>query len=171
MHKLESRGIQIEHTKTIVKVEVVDVDLFEADIMQDARKMADFYVIYFAVENSIRRLISETMEDKHGPTWWATKVPERVQQEVERKQKDERDTTMSIRSDDPLTYTNFGEVIDIFAANWADFSDILRSEKAMRQTLSQFNKVRNLVAHSCPLNEDEIARFKLTVKDWVRIQS
>lgn len=78
---------------------------------------------------------------------------------------------MSIRSDDPLTYTNFGEVIDIFAANWADFSDILRSEKAMRQTLSQFNKERNLVAHSCALNEDEIARFKLTVKDWFRIQS
>jgi hypothetical protein len=171
LHKLEARGIQIEHTKTIVKVEVVDVDLFEADIMQDARKMADFYVVYFAVENSIRRLISETMEDKHGPTWWATKVPEKVRLEVERKQKEERDTTMSIRSDDPLTYTNFGEVIDIFAANWADFSDILRSERAMRQTLSQFNKVRNLVAHSCALNEDEIARFKLTVKDWFRIQS
>jgi hypothetical protein len=171
LHKLEARGIQIEHTKTVVKVEVVDVDLFESDIMQDARKMADFYVIYFAVENSIRRLISETMEDKHGMTWWATKVPEKVRLEVERKQKEERDTAMTIRSEDPLTYTNFGELIDIFAANWADFADLLRSEKSMRQTLSQLNKVRNLVAHSCALPQDEIDRFKLTVKDWFRIQS
>jgi hypothetical protein len=171
LHKLEARGIQIEHSKTILKAEVVDVDLFENDILQEARKMADFYVIYYAVENSIRRLVSERLEDKHGLTWWKSTVPAGVQAEVEKKQKDERDTTMSIRSDDPLTYTNFGELISIFDANWGDFSDTLRSQKAMQQILSQFNKVRNLVAHSCVLNDDEIARFKLLVKDWFRIQS
>jgi hypothetical protein len=171
LHKLEARGIQIEHAKTILKAEVVDVDLFENDILQEARKMADFYVIYYSVENSIRRLVSERLEEKHGPSWWTSKVPQGVQDAVDKKQRDERDTTMSIRSDDPLTYTNFGELIAIFDANWADFSDTLRSQKAMQQILSQFNKVRNLVAHSCALNDDEITRFKLLVKDWFRIQS
>jgi hypothetical protein len=171
LHKLEARGIQIEHSKTISRAEVVDVDLFENDILLEARKMADFYVIYYAVENSIRRLVSERLEEKHGPTWWASKVPQGIQAEVEKKQREERDTTMSIRSDDPLTYTNFGELIGIFDANWADFSDTLRSQKAMQTILSQFNKVRNLVAHSCVLNDDEITRFKLLVKDWFRIQS
>ncbi|HWY06296.1 MAG TPA: Swt1 family HEPN domain-containing protein [Candidatus Acidoferrales bacterium] len=168
---LETRGIQIEHTKTIIKTEVVDVDLFENDILQEARKMADFYAIYYAVENSIRRLVSERLEEKHGPTWWKDKVPSGVQAEVDKKQRDERETAMSIRSDDPLTYTNFGELISIFDANWSDFSDTLRSPKAMRDVLSQFNKIRNVVAHSCSLNEDEITRFKLLVKDWFRIQS
>src|ERR1700686_1752277 len=153
LQKLEASGIQIEHSKTIVKVEVVDVDLFESDILQEAKKMADFYTIYYAVENSIRRLISETLKEKYGPTWWTTRVPEKVRQEVEKKQKEERDTAMSIRSDDPLSYTNFGEVIAIFDANWADFSDTLRSQKAMQQILSQFNKIRNVVAHSCALND------------------
>jgi hypothetical protein len=78
---------------------------------------------------------------------------------------------MSIRSEDPLAYTNFGELISIFDANWKDFSDTLRSQKAMQQILMQFNKLRNPVAHSCELNEDEIARFQLSVKDWFRIQS
>jgi len=55
--------------------------------------------------------------------------------------------------------------------NWCDFSDTLRSQKAMQTILSQFNKIRNVVAHSCALNEDEIMRFKLFVKDWFRIQS
>jgi hypothetical protein len=171
LNKLEAKGVQIDHAKTIAKTEVVDVELFESDILQEARKMADFYVIYYAVENSIRRLVSERLEDKHGPTWWKDKVPQGVQTEVEKKQKEERDTTMSIRSEDPLTYTNFGELIAIFDANWSDFSDTLRSQKAMQQILSQFNKVRNLVAHSCVLNDDEITRFKLLVKDWFRIQS
>jgi energy-converting hydrogenase A subunit M len=171
LKKLEESGIQIEHTKTIQKAEIVDVDLFESDILQEARRMADFYVIYYALENSIRRLISERLLEKHGLTWWKDKVPEGVCNEVAKKQKEEMDTIMSIRSEDPLAYTNFGELISIFDANWKDFSDTLRSQKAMQQILAQFNKIRNTVAHSCELNDDEITRFKLSVKDWFRIQS
>jgi hypothetical protein len=171
LRRLEESGIQIEHTRTIQKTEIVDVDLFESDILQEARKMADFYAIYYSLENSIRRLISGRLSEKHGANWWKDKVPSGVQAEVEKKQQEERDTTMSIRSEDPLSYTNFGELISIFEANWGDFDDTLRSPKAMRSILSQFNKIRNVVAHSSPLNEDEITRFKLLVKDWFRIQS
>ena len=85
------------------------------------------------------------------------------------KQKKEKDTPMSIRSDDPLTYTNFGELIDILNVSWSDFSDTLRSQKAAQQILSQFNLVRNVIAHSAELNEDEILRFQLLIKDWFRI--
>lgn len=171
LKKLEESGVQIDHSKTIQKAEIVDVDLFESDILQEARRMADFYVIYYALENSIRRLISERLLEKHGLTWWNDKVPEGVRNEVAKKQKEEMDTIMSVRSEDPLAYTNFGELISIFDANWKDFSDTLRSQKAMQQILSQFNKIRNTVAHSCELNDDEITRFKLSVKDWFRIQS
>jgi hypothetical protein len=171
LNRLEASGIQIEHARTIQKSEVVDVELFENDILQEAQKMADFYVLYYSLENSIRRLIVERLTEKHGGNWWKERVPEGLQKEVEKKQDDERDTTMSIRSEDPLSYTNFGELIAIFDRNWDDFSDTLRSQKAMQQILSQFNKIRNVVAHSCELNEDEITRFKLLVKDWFRIQS
>ena len=61
--------------------------------------------------------------------------------------------------------------VSIFDANWKNFSDTLRNQKAMQQILSQFNKIRNTVAHICELNDDEITRFKLSVKDWFRIQS
>jgi energy-converting hydrogenase A subunit M len=171
LKKLEESGVEIGHAKTIQRAEIVDVDLFESDILVDARKMADFYALYYSLENSIRRLISERLSERHGAKWWKDRVPEGIQKEVEKKQKEEKDTTMSIRSEDPLAYTNFGELIGIFDQNWADFSDTLRSQKAMQTILSQFNKIRNVVAHSCSLNEDEITRFKLLVKDWFRIQS
>jgi len=171
LRKLEESGVAIEHTKTIKKAEIVDVDLFEKDILQEARKMADFYAIYYSLENSIRRLIAGRLSEKHGANWWKEKVPPAIQTEVGKKQDAERDTSMSIRSEDPLAYTNFGELISIFDANWDDFDDTLRSPKAMRTILSQFNNIRNVVAHSSPLQEDEITRFKLLVKDWFRIQS
>jgi hypothetical protein len=168
--KLEKSGIEIGHLETIKKDELVDTDLFEHDILISAKKMADFYILYYSLENNVRKLISDVLLEKTGSDWWDKKIPDGVKNAVKDKQKQERETTMSIRSEDPLAYTNFGELIDIFNANWNDFSDILRSRKSVEDVLSQFNKIRNIIAHSCELNDDEILRFKLLIKDWLRIQ-
>jgi hypothetical protein len=61
--------------------------------------------------------------------------------------------------------------IDILNANWSDFSDTIRSQRAMQQVLTQFSLIRNVIAHSNDLSEDEIDRLKLLIKDWFRIQS
>jgi hypothetical protein len=166
---IEESGVAIEHARTIRRDELVDPDLFESDIRDSARRMADFYVLYFSLENSIRRLIAGRLREKHGLDWWNARVPSGVRAAVADKQKKEKDTPMSIRSDDPLTYTNFGELIDILNANWTDFGDTLRSPKAMQQILSQFNQIRNVIAHSVELSEDEILRFQLLIRDWFRI--
>ncbi|MGD0339519.1 MAG: Swt1 family HEPN domain-containing protein [Bacteroidota bacterium] len=168
--KLENSGIEIGHLQTLRKDEVVDTELFDHDILTQARKMADFYVLYYCLENSIRRLISERLKEKYEANWWDEKVPDGVKASVKEKQQKEKDSVFSIRSEDPLTYTNFGELIDIFNANWDDFSDTIRSKKAMQQSLVQFNQIRNVIAHSCELNDDEITRFELLIKDWLRIQ-
>ena len=54
LKRLEESGIEIGHAKTIKRAEIVDVDLFEGDILREARKMADFYALYYSLENSIR---------------------------------------------------------------------------------------------------------------------
>jgi len=167
--RLESGGIEIGHAATIKSHELVDPDLFESDIRAQARRMADFYVLYFSLENTIRRLIAGRLAEKHGVEWWGQKVPNGVRESVAEKQRKEKDSPMSVRSDDPLTYTNFGELIDVLNANWQDFADTLRSQKAVQQILSQFNQIRNVIAHSAELNQDEITRFTLLIKDWFRI--
>lgn len=168
--KLEKSGIELGHVQTMKKDELVDTDLFEYEILRKAKKMADFYVLYFTMENSVRKLITDVLSEKHGVDWWEKKVPEGVRNTVKKLQKEEGETAMSFRSEDNLAYTNFGELIDIFCSNWSDFQEILRSQKAVQGTLSQFNSIRNVVAHSCELNDDEILRFKLLIKDWLRIQ-
>lgn len=169
--KLEGAGIDIGHAKTIRKDEVVDLDLFDSDILQDARLMADFYVLYFALENTIRRVIRERLFEDHGATWWDTVVPEGVKNAVREKQEKEKDTVLASRADDPLSFTNFGELITIIESQWDSFDDTIRSRKAMQQTLSQFNQIRNVIAHSCKLGENDIARMKLLIRDWLNIQT
>lgn len=166
--RLESAGIEIGHLQTIKKDNVVDVDLFEFDILKKATKMADLYILYFALENSIRRLISETLKDKYKNNW-QDKIPKEIKDEVQKKIEQEKESIISQRSEDPLSYAHFGELIKIFEANWDDFSTNIQSRKAMKQILSQLNMLRNIIAHSCELNDDEITRFKLLIKDWLRI--
>jgi hypothetical protein len=100
-----------------------------------------------------------------------TAVPQGIQTAVADKQNREKDSVLTIRSDDPLTYTNFGELISIIEANWEAFSDTIRSKKAMQQTLSQFNQIRNVIAHSCSLSATDISRLKLLITDWLNIQT
>ena len=37
--------------------------------------MADFYVLYYSLENSIRRLVAGRLAERHGAGWWDQKVP------------------------------------------------------------------------------------------------
>jgi hypothetical protein len=169
--RLEERGVEIGHAKTIQRETLVDVELFDRDIRVEARRMADFYVVYYCLENTVRRLIAERLQDKHGASWWDTAVPNGIKQAVAEKQLQEKQTVLAIRSDDPLSYVNFGELIAIIESNWNSFSDTVRSKKAMQQTLSQFNQIRNVIAHSCSLSPNDTARLKLLVNDWLNIQT
>ncbi len=169
--KLEASGIDLGHAKTLKKDELVDIELFDRDIRQQAKKMADFYVLYYCLENTVRRLISECLTVKHGANWWQAAVSEAIKTAVADKQQKEKESVLSIRSEDPLSYTNFGELIVIMEANWDCFSDSIRSRKSMQQTLSQFNIIRNVIAHSSELSETDVTRLKLLIQDWLTIQT
>lgn len=169
--KLEKEGYEIGHTETINQDEIVDPELFQLDIRKSAKKMADYYVLYYCLENTIRRMITDVLFEKYGANWWDTQVPVSIKDEVKDRQEKEKDSVMSIRSiENPLAYTTLGELIPILENNWDSFSDQLRSRKAVRQTLSQLNQTRSVIAHSVELNEDEISRMKLLIKDWQRQQ-
>lgn len=168
---IEESGIDIQHIDTISQKEIVDLDLFEYDILASARRMARFYIYYYAFENSLRRLVSGRLREKHGINWWKLKAPDGVKANVRKNQKSEKDTAMAIRSDEPIYYSNFGELIDLINSNWEDFSDTIRSKKAMESVIGRFGKIRNVIAHSCELEDDDIFRLKLLIKDWFRIIS
>jgi hypothetical protein len=129
--------------------------------------MSDYYVMFYCFENTLRRLVKGTLSEKYGITWWDTKVPDTIKNEVKDRQEKEKDSVMTIRSmDDPLLYATLGELLPIIEHNWDDFSDQFRSRKGVRLILSQLNQIRAVVAHSVEIHEDEADRAKLAIKDW-----
>jgi len=59
-----------------------------------------------------------------------------------------------------------GELSPIILENWDDFSEQLKSKKAVSTILFQLNQIRVAVAHSNELSEHDANRLEILVKDW-----
>ena len=144
---------------------------FDLAVRAEAAEMSKHYELFYCLEKSIRQLITEVLEDAHGPDWWDKEcVPQQLQDEVRSRIQREADSGMTVRSDLPLDFTNFGELSGIISHNWELFGGILKSKKAVTRILSGLNLLRGPIAHCAPLAEDEVLRLQLALSDWFRQQ-
>ncbi len=141
---------------------------FETEIRQEAKLMARHYEIFYCLEKSIRDLISTTLETPEG-TWWDTKVPQKVKDDVKGRIQREIDSGVSPRSKEPIDFTTFGELSDIIKSNWDIFGRIFNSPKAVERVMGNLNTLRAPIAHCTKLAEDEELRLQISVRDWFRL--
>jgi hypothetical protein len=47
---------------------------FEQQVRKEAARMAEQYELFYCLEQAIRKIITESLEDTAGPNWWDTKV-------------------------------------------------------------------------------------------------
>lgn len=141
---------------------------FEEKIRREAAEMSAHYRVFYCLENSIRTMVVEVLFEKYGENWWVTKVPENVKSHVNATKKKEKEFGVSVRSQEPIDYTTFGELSEIIKSNWADFTDIFQDVKALEKVTATLNVLRGPIAHCKPLAEDEVVRLHLSIRDWFR---
>jgi hypothetical protein len=143
---------------------------FAADFRKEAKSMAEHYEVFYCLEKSIRSLILELMAEKYGSSWWEDKVKEAIRNNVDHNMKREEDSGFTIRSDEKIDYTTFGELSQIVTGNWEAFEVLFkRGQRSFQKIMTSLNQLRGPIAHCSPLAEDEIVRLELTVKDWFRL--
>jgi len=143
---------------------------FEQAVRTEAAAASEHYEVIYCLEQSIRKLIAETLEDTAGADWWNSgKVPPDVQQEVNKRLRTEKESGMTQRSTELIDYTTFGELSVIISANWDLFKTVLTDQRAMSRVMSSLNLLRNPVAHCTAMADDEVERLRLLVKDWFRL--
>jgi hypothetical protein len=145
------------------------VKQFDFENRLRAKKMSQYYELFYMLENDIRRIIAETLEDVHGSKWWNVCVDQPIKDEVERNKKREAEAGISLRSDADIDYTTFGQLGDIIKKNWVDFAGMLSNQSALSRVVFQLNMLRAAIAHCGVLADDEVDRLKLTIKDWFRV--
>lgn len=142
---------------------------FELSLRNDAHRMASYYELFYCLERTIRSLVAETLQAQYGDNWWALRVPENVRKNANENIQREIDSGVTIRSENEIDYTTFGELGEIVRANQTEFGALFSSLKAFNKIMNSLNMLRGPIAHCCPLAEDEVMRLTLTVKDWFRL--
>ncbi len=163
-------NIELGHVPPAIKQSALEYyPQFEKEVRQHAAAMAQYYELFYCLEQSARKLITETMEEAEGADWWEQKVPQAIRDYVKKLIQDEIDMGMTQRSERAIDYTTFGQLSDIIGANWTHFELIFTSRLAVQRIVKNLNMLRGPIAHCCPMSEDEIDRLVLTVKDWFRL--
>lgn len=172
LKKIEQKfNIELGHTPSLEDASAVQYyPQFEQTVRVEASEMSQHYELIYCLEQSIRKLITETLHDAVGADWWNSgKIPEEIQKQAEVNVQREAESGMTRRSDALLDYTTFGELSSIITKNWDLFNTILSNQRAVTRVLSNLNLLRGPVAHCCPISQDEIERLRLSVKDWFRL--
>jgi hypothetical protein len=161
----------------VVKREAVNVERdlrtsvaqFSTDLRESADAMAEFYKLFYMLENDIRNLIDETLTEAYGAGWWGQRTPPSAKEECRSNQQREAEFGVTSRSDRELDYVSFGQLGDIIRFNWDLFGGIISNQKALGRVMHALNNLRGPIAHCGLLAEDEVDRLKLTVRDWFRL--
>jgi hypothetical protein len=143
---------------------------FTESLRKEAALMAKSYELFYCLEKTIRRQISDLLESNIAAEWWNDKVvPQHIVGEVKKRMQRELESAITPRSLEPLDYTNFGELGEIIKANWSIFASVFNNMKAVEKVMFNLNSLRNPIAHCSPLAEDEVLRLELSLRDWFRL--
>jgi hypothetical protein len=143
----------------------------DEDILSDSVRMGDFYRMFYALENDIRDLIQQTMEDQFGLNWWGEYVPEKIRGNAKSNKENEETEGIPPRSGRKIDYTTFGELGEIIKANWPAFSGMFSNCSIPRfeRVIKRLNLARGAIAHSGMIDPEESVRLKLAIRDWYRL--
>lgn len=147
------------------------VNQIDYRIVHNASRMADFYKVFFALENDIRDLVEETLIAQFDDDWWDKQVPQSVRDNCKKNVDREASEGLPPRSSRLIEYTTFGELADIIRENWESFSGIFSNATKNRvmRVLARLNHARGPIAHCNLLPEEESVRLKLAIRDWYKL--
>jgi hypothetical protein len=172
LRQIEQRfGIELGHVrKAEAGSAVAYYPQFEQSVRLEAADMSEHYEVFYCLEQAIRKLIVETLEDAEGTDWWnSSRIAPDIKADVASLVKKERDNGVTQRSDNMIDYTTFGQLSGIITSNWDLFEPTLKSRRGVERVMANLNLLRGPIAHCCPMQEDEIDRLRLAVKDWFRM--
>lgn len=150
-----------------------EYEQFEADLRTEASRMSELYEVFYCLENSIRRLVRNTMIEIEGHDWWKGERVDasRVREPAEKRRKKEIDSGITPRSDDLIDYTTFGELSQVITDNWDIFDTLFTSKIAVSNITNQLNLLRGPIAHCNPTDELEQERLSIIVRSWFKLMA
>lgn len=139
--------------------------------IEDAKKMAELYIILHCLENSVRNFIDDILSKKIGADWWDKAKNSELEKKIkERREKETKNKWLSPRGNSsPLFYVDWSDLVKIIRKFENDFKPFIDEMKFVELRLDELEKVRNIIAHNGVIpSTDDFDRLVLHFKDWCK---
>jgi len=147
--------------------EALSFELFDEDLLRQARLMSTVYTGIAAFEMSVRRFVKKVLMDTYGEDWWDKGVSEKIRRFVETRRTDEEKVKWhGVRGDDLLSYTELGHLPQIMQQNWEHFEAYVPRVDWATALFSTLERSRNVIMHSGSLSLPDVERIGMHVRDW-----
>lgn len=145
------------------------INALDEDLVARAQRMATVYMAIAAFENTVREFVSSRLLDAVGADWWTTTVSEKIRTKADSRRAEEAKVRWHTpRGDEPINYTEFGDLASIVSQNWEHFEVHLQAIEWVRQTIATVERSRNVIMHSGELGLQDIERIGTAIRDWIR---
>lgn len=151
------------------RLDVSNTPFLNSTDIENAYKMGQLYVAIHCLENSVRYLIRDVLSKTLGNNWWdkAASTP-MVQKLQSRKSREAKHRWLSSRGADELNYMDWSDLVTLIRKFHKDFERLIPDIKFVELRLEELENLRNTIAHSGVLPDDELNRVELALKDWCK---
>ena len=141
--------------------------------VQQSKSMITVFTAITAFENATREFIYTTLLDAYKNDWWTKGVQNGIREKAETRKNSESKVKWHVsRGDAMMSYLEFGDLPKIICSqeNWSFFEPYFgftKSQDWVRSLFDDLEKSRNVIMHSGLLDDLDIARVGINIRDWL----
>ncbi len=138
--------------------------------VQKSKSMITVFTAITAFENATRDFVYSILYDNYSNEWWEKGIQKSIRDRAEiRREKESKIRWHSSRGDDLLSYVDFGDLSKIMTSqdNWVIFEPFLYDIDWVKTIFSDLEESRNVIMHSGILDEYDINRVGMNIRDWL----
>lgn len=143
----------------------------DSKYVEQSKTMITVFATITAFENATREFVYSVLYEKYKTEWWVKGVHNSIRSRAESRKEQESKIKWHVsRGDAMMSYLDFGDLTKIMLSNenWPLFESYVDSQDWVRAIFSDIEKSRNVIMHSGVLDEYDIARVGLNIRDWLR---
>lgn len=145
----------------LVKITDLGLDYLNkpSKLEQESDVMANAYSSLYKLENTLRTFYELTLREHYGEEWWEKGVSGDIRKKAEKNKKLSQSKEKGDYS--IIFYTDFEDLRILPNKRWKLFEEILKTQSGVLSRLGELEPIRNKIAHSRLLIDDELSTLKL----------
>lgn len=139
--------------------------------LAQSKSMITVFATITALENATREFIYGVLSENLKSNWWTKGVQNNIREKAEKRKAQESQAKWHVnRGDAMLSYIDFADIPKIITSrdNWKFFEPYFESQEWINAVFNSLEKSRNVIMHSGVLDDIDITRVGVNVRDWLR---